>query len=90
MQSLRATTILFTFFAVTLAGIPWQWSAQKLNLKRRKTFPHRYHVFLCKLFGIKVVVIGKPVQERGVLMVANHTSYLDILVLSAAAKVSFR
>jgi 1-acyl-sn-glycerol-3-phosphate acyltransferase len=74
---------------VTLAGIPWQWSAQKLNLKRRKTFPHRYHVFLCKLFGIKVVVVGKPVEDRGVLMVANHTSYLDILVLSAAAKVSF-
>jgi 1-acyl-sn-glycerol-3-phosphate acyltransferase len=74
---------------LTLVGIPWQWSAQKLNLKRRKTFPHRYHMLLCKLFGIKVVVIGKPVQERGVLMVANHTSYLDILVLSAAAKVSF-
>ncbi len=30
-------------------------------------------------------MIGTPVQGRGVLMVANHTSWLDILVLSAVA-----
>jgi 1-acyl-sn-glycerol-3-phosphate acyltransferase len=89
VQSLRATTILFTFIVVTLLGIPWQWSAQRFNLKRRKTFPHRYHTLLCRLFGIKVTVLGKPIQDRGVLMVANHTSYFDILILSAAAKVSF-
>ncbi len=89
VRSLRATTILFTFLVVTLVGIPWQWSARRLKLRRRKTFPHRYHSFLCKLFDIRVTVLGKPIQDRGVLMVANHTSYLDILVLSAAAKVSF-
>lgn len=89
MRSLRATTILISFFVVTLAGIPWQWSARRFNLRRRRTFPHRYHTFLCRLFGINVCVVGKPIQDRGVLMVANHTSYFDILILSAAAKVSF-
>lgn len=89
MQSLRATTILFVFFVLTLAGIPWQMSAQRFRLKRRKTFPHRYHRFLCRLFGIRLTVIGQPVQDRGVLMVSNHTSYFDILALSAAANVSF-
>jgi 1-acyl-sn-glycerol-3-phosphate acyltransferase len=34
-------------------------------------------------------VIGTPIDDRGVLIVANHTSWLDILVFSAAAKVSF-
>lgn len=89
MWSLRATAILFTFLVVTLVGIPWQWSAKRFNLKRGKTFPHRYHTFLCWLFDIRMTVIGRPVQDRGVLMVANHTSYLDILILSAAARVSF-
>ena len=37
----------------------------------RKTFPTRYHRFLCKLFGIRITVIGKPVQDRGVLMVGQ-------------------
>jgi 1-acyl-sn-glycerol-3-phosphate acyltransferase len=89
VQSLRAATILFVFFILTVAGIPWQLSAQRFHLKRRKTFPHRYHRLLCKLFGIRLTVIGKPVQDRGVLMVSNHTSYFDILALSAAANVSF-
>lgn len=89
MQSLRAFVILFTFVLVTLPGIPWQASAVRFDLPRRKTFPHRYHKFLCKLFGIRVTVIGEPVQDRGVLMIGNHTSYFDILVLSSAAQVSF-
>ncbi|HEY6578038.1 MAG TPA: lysophospholipid acyltransferase family protein, partial [Rhizomicrobium sp.] len=59
------------------------------RLKRRKTFPNRYHRFVCRLFGIRVTVVGQPLQSQGVLMVANHTSYFDIIVLSAAARVSF-
>lgn len=89
MQSLRAFGILLTFVLVTLPGIPWQASAVRFNLPRRRTFPHRYHKFLCKLFGIRVTVIGTPVQDKGVLMIGNHTSYFDILVLSSVAKVSF-
>jgi 1-acyl-sn-glycerol-3-phosphate acyltransferase len=89
MQSLRATVLLSAFFIATLIGIPWQWSALKFNLPRRKRFPHRYHRWLCRLFGIRLNVIGKPVQDRGVLMVANHTSYFDIIVLSGAAQLSF-
>lgn len=89
MQSLRAFGILLTFLLVTLPGIPWQASAVRFNLPRRRTFPHRYHKFLCKLFGIRVTVIGTPVQDKGVLMIGNHTSYFDILVLSSAAQVSF-
>ena len=89
MQRLRAFGILLTFVLVTLPGIPWQATAVRFNLPRRKTFPHRYHKFLCKLFGIRVTVIGAPVQDRGVLMIGNHTSYFDILVLSSVAQVSF-
>lgn len=61
----------------------------RFGLRRRKSFPHRYHRFLCSLFGIRVTVRGRPIQSRGVLMLANHTSYFDIIVLSAAARVSF-
>jgi len=89
MQRLRAFGILLTFVLITLPGIPWQATAVRFNLPRRKTFPHRYHKFLCKLFGIRVTVIGAPVQDKGVLMIGNHTSYFDILVLSSVAQVSF-
>jgi len=77
------------FLLATLVLIPWQESALRFGLPRRKTFPNRYHRFLCRLFGIRVTIVGRPVQSRGVLMIANHTSYFDIIVLSAAAPVSF-
>lgn len=89
MQSLRAAGILLVFLLVTMILIPWQESAVRFHLRRRKSFPHRYHRMLCRLFGIRVTVIGRPIQSRGVLMVANHTSYFDIIVMSAAARVSF-
>ena len=89
MQSLRAAAILSVFLLVTIVLIPWQETAVRLKLRRRKTFPQRYHRFLCRLFGIRVTVVGSPVCSSGVLMVANHTSYFDILVLSSAARVSF-
>jgi 1-acyl-sn-glycerol-3-phosphate acyltransferase len=89
MQTVRAAAILFTFFVASLILMPWQWTAVRFRLPRRKRFPNRYHRWLCRLFGIRLIVVGKPVKDRGVLMLANHTSYLDILVLSGAARVSF-
>lgn len=89
MQPVRAAFILLIFLLVTIILIPWQETAVRFGLRRRKTFPNRYHRFLCRLFGIRITVLGKPIQSRGVLMAANHTSYFDILVFSAAARVSF-
>jgi 1-acyl-sn-glycerol-3-phosphate acyltransferase len=89
MPQLRAAALLFAFLLVTAIGIPWQESGLWLGLKRRKTFPHRYHRFLCRLFGIRVIAVGGPANEHGLLIVANHTSYFDILVLSSLAPVSF-
>ena len=89
MPSLRAASLLFTFLVCTLICIPWQASALRFNLKRRKTFPHRFHRFLCRLFGIRVTTIGQPLGGQGVLVVANHTSYFDILVMSNVEQVSF-
>lgn len=89
MRSVRAALLIFIFIAVTLILIPWQESAVRFGLARRKTFPKRYHAFLCYLFGIRVRTIGTPVQGQGVLVVANHTSWLDILILSSTARVSF-
>lgn len=89
MQAFRAFLILSVFVFLCLILIPWQESALYFRLKRRKTFPNRFHSVLCKLFGLNLIVIGKPIQGRGVLMVANHTSYFDILILSGIARISF-
>jgi len=42
---------------------------------------------LCRMLGLRLKVEGSP--EPGVLLVANHVSWLDILVLGAQADVCF-
>ncbi|HVZ90291.1 MAG TPA: lysophospholipid acyltransferase family protein [Rhizomicrobium sp.] len=89
MQTLRGIWILAVFLTTAMATVPWQTLAIRLKLKSRKMLPHRYSRFLCRLFGLKVTVIGEPLRDRGVLMVSNHTSYLDIIVLGGVSPVSF-
>ncbi|MGD0865710.1 MAG: lysophospholipid acyltransferase family protein [Rhizomicrobium sp.] len=89
MPRIRAVAILIVFLTSTLLLIPWQAFLLRFKFKRRKTFPSSFNRYLCRLFGIRITVIGKPIQDRGVLMVANHTSYFDILILSGLARISF-
>ena len=44
---------------------------------------------LCRLLGVRIRVEGVPVVEPPVLLVCNHQSWLDILVVSAQWPVSF-
>ncbi|MBS0469968.1 MAG: 1-acyl-sn-glycerol-3-phosphate acyltransferase [Proteobacteria bacterium] len=89
MQTLRATIIVSVFLAVTLVLIPYQSMALRFGWKSRKTFPHNYHRFMARLFGIRIRTVGQPLTGEGVLIVANHTSWLDIIIFSAATRVSF-
>jgi 1-acyl-sn-glycerol-3-phosphate acyltransferase len=89
MQRIRAAAILIVFLTSTLLLIPWQAFLLRFKFKSHKTFPSAFNGYLCRLFGIRITVIGQPIQDRGVLMVANHTSYFDILVLSGLARISF-
>jgi 1-acyl-sn-glycerol-3-phosphate acyltransferase len=89
MSRLRAAFILAAFFAATFLCMPVQWLLLKLRCPAARIFPHRYHRFVAALFGMHIKVVGKPVSGDGVLMVANHTSWADIVIFSAVAPISF-
>lgn len=89
MQSLRAAAILAAFLAFTLPLMPVQHAFKRLGAARARTFPHWYHRCLCRLLGVRIHVTGALAEDRPVLLVANHVSWLDIPVLSAVAPVSF-
>ena len=87
MPMVRAAVILAVFLIVTFLLIPVQWLGLVLRLPYARTFPHRYHRFVARLFGIHIHVLGQPV--RGGLLVANHTGWLDIVIFSAVKPLSF-
>lgn len=88
MAGLRAVTILILFLLLTLPLIPAQWVALRLGLGARKRIPVFYHRCVCRLMGVRVSMSGAP-AIGGVLLAANHTGWLDIIVLSSILPVSF-
>ena len=88
MPTFRAAFILVAFLTITLILIPVQWLFVTLRLPARRTFPHRYHRMVAHLFGIRVRVVGTP-PKSATLILANHSSWLDIVTFSAVAPLSF-
>jgi lyso-ornithine lipid O-acyltransferase len=89
MATLRAYVIVTVFLVLTLLLIPYQSFNLRFDRKAKNTFPWRYHRFMAKLFGIRIITIGKSHIDEGVLIAANHTSWLDIVIFSALGPVSF-
>lgn len=89
MSRLRATVITVVFFLLTFLLMPVQWLFLKLRLPAARSFPHLYHRIVAALFGIHITVSGQRVSGEGVLLVANHTSWADIIIFSAVAPISF-
>ena len=80
MPRLRAAVILAAFLIVTFLLIPVQWLGLTLHLPYARRFPHAYHRFVARLFGLHIKVVGTPVP--GALIIANHTSWFDIVIFS--------
>ena len=86
---LRAIMLLTGFMALTLPLMPVQAALLWLWPTAARRLPHWYHRQVCRLLGIRVHVEGALARDAPVLLVANHTSWLDIGVISAVAPVSF-
>lgn len=89
MGTLRATTVLAGFFTLTVPLMPVQAVLLRLSPRAARRFPHWYHRQVCRLLGIRLEIDGAVAADGPVLLVTNHTSWLDIPVLSALAPVSF-
>ena len=89
MGKLRAILILVALVPVTLVGIALQWLSVKLRLRTAALIPVIWHRYVLWLIGIRVIERGRPSRERPMLITANHTSWLDIDVLSSRMPLSF-
>jgi 1-acyl-sn-glycerol-3-phosphate acyltransferase len=74
---------------VTVVLMPVQWLAVALKRPLRRRIPVFYHRFVCRLLGVSVRVSGTPVGDRPLLIVANHSSWLDISIITSLAPVVF-
>ena len=86
---LRVIVIGAAVAVVTLVLIPFQWIAVTLQLPAMRRIPVLYHRIVCALLDIHVTIVGKRVEERPLLIVSNHVSWLDISVITSVIPVIF-
>lgn len=86
---LRLVYVYAVVGAITLALLPFQAVAVALDLPVQRRIPRWFHRMVCALLGIRLHQVGRRMHEHPLLIVANHSSWLDISVIAAAAPVVF-
>lgn len=86
---LRVAWVLAILVPVTLVLLPVQWLAVRQGWALAGTLPMGWQRFVCRVLRLKVKAEGAPSHEKPMLIVANHLSWLDILVIGSLMPVSF-
>src|SRR6266571_3968335 len=86
---LRVVLVVAVVAVVTVVLMPVQWLSVVLKLPTRRWIPVVYHRMICALIGVRVHVVGARSTEYPLLVVSNHSSWLDIPVITAVAPVVF-
>lgn len=89
MTRLRIAFAVIVIALVTLILAPIQIAALFFDWKIRRRLPRYWHRIACKCLGVKIRIKGKLEDRRPLLLAVNHTSWLDIVVLGAAADIAF-
>ena len=85
----RVLFFLLVYLPFMLIFCPIQYFWSKLKAPGWVLIPRGFHILGAIFLGLKVTVIGKPVQGRPVLIVSNHISWTDIIAVGSSADVTF-
>jgi lyso-ornithine lipid O-acyltransferase len=85
----RAFLSILAIVVLTLALLPFQWTAVRMKWPMRRRIPTLYHRLVCRILDVRIRTIGRQADTMPLLVVANHVSWLDISVITAVAPVVF-
>ena len=91
---IRYALVVVALVLWTLLLAPFQWLFLRgpvlcLWPAGARWLPHLYHRGVARIVGMRIETTGRMAHARPLLLVANHVSWVDIVVLSAVAPVSF-
>lgn len=69
--------------------VPLQVLGMKTGLFRASVLPRLFHRIALRALGIRVRVTGEMATQRPLLLVANHISWTDIVILGSVGEFSF-
>jgi 1-acyl-sn-glycerol-3-phosphate acyltransferase len=73
-----------------MTALPLQWLSIRYRWPLMRKFPVWFHRNALRILNIKVEIIGTPSpNDRPLLFVSNHNSWLDIIVLGSTVPLVF-
>ena len=73
----------------TFLLLPLQSASAAVGGSLGERVPRLYHAGLCRILGVDIRVVGSPLPRRPVLLIANHSSWLDVPILGSLMECSF-
>lgn len=89
IANIRITLAVLFVAVMTLVLLPFHLVFLWLKHPWRNRLPRFWHKMTLWALGIRVVVRGATGTDRPLLLVSNHSSWLDILVLASIADVTY-
>ena len=80
---------LIIYLLLTAALLPFQFIIIFFVKNYTYVIPYFYHKICRRIFGIKIKTVGKVSVNFPILLISNHASYLDIIILGSLFKTSF-
>lgn len=74
---------------LTFLLAPVQMLALRFNWKLSRKIPVFWHRLLARMIGLRISLAGSPNRDRPLLLVANHVSWSDIIVLGTIPDICF-
>ena len=89
MRVLRSALAILIVVVFTLVLWPVQVMAVRRGSVDPTCIPRWFHRMAARLLGLRIKLVGAPIAEGPCLVVANHVSWLDIVVLGALVEGRF-
>ena len=86
MERIRLTARLAGLIGLTLLYVPLHYAWKLAG--RTSLWPSRFLGAAARMCGVRLTVVGEPLR-RDSLVVCNHQSWLDILILGGATGAAF-
>lgn len=89
IAGIRLVCALILFVIVTPVMALLQFITMRTGVGNERTMPRLWHGFIIKLLGFRIHIHGQAAKKRPLLIVSNHISWTDIMVLGSILDVRF-
>ncbi|ALG68349.1 lysophospholipid acyltransferase family protein [Beggiatoa leptomitoformis] len=88
-STIRASIRIFLFIAWCILLASLQTLFLFFRFKNKLWLPMIFHRGCCRILGFHIQVTGELTEQKTVLFVSNHISYVDVIILGGVLSGSF-